>query len=110
MLARLPSGDLLFRFLPAHAVLFLNRADECVVSARDHVKLLLGKRAPLLPGAHLELLPVAFDAIPVHLLASVFGSRTAAASVRRTDCRDCSAPHVRRRCARALTPTLIRAR
>jgi len=34
---------------------------------RNHVKLIVGKFAPLLLGVTLELLPITFNTIPVHV-------------------------------------------
>src|SRR5712664_3122720 len=49
-------------------VCFLDLAGELVTLSCDHVQQVVGKRAPLLLGATPELLPVAFDLIPAHLL------------------------------------------
>lgn len=64
--APLPIGKLLLRFLFGDAVSFLDLARKAVAFSRNHVKLIVGKLAPLLFDIALELLPVSLDAIPVH--------------------------------------------
>src|SRR6185503_15429902 len=63
-----PGGNLLLGFLFRDAVGFLDLADELVALAGSRFQLTIAQLAPLLPGAALELLPVAFNAIPVHLI------------------------------------------
>lgn len=46
---------------------FLNPASEAVALARQHVQVIRGEFAPLLPDTAMELFPVAVNAIPVHL-------------------------------------------
>ena len=60
----LPIGELLLRFILGDAVRFLDLAGEVIPLARNHVELVIGELAPLLLDIALELLPVAFDAVP----------------------------------------------
>src|SRR5687767_15898432 len=64
--ARLPVGELLLGLVLRDAVELLDPAQQHVALAGDDVELILGELAPLLQGIALELLPVAFDAVPVH--------------------------------------------
>src|SRR5258705_9288746 len=61
-------AELFFRFILGDAVLLLDLAREQVALAGDHIQLVVGQLAPLLFRLALDLLPVAFDAIPIHLL------------------------------------------
>src|SRR5512133_115979 len=65
--ALLPFGELLLRFVLGDAIGFLDLAREAVAFARNHLELVVAQLAPLLFGIALELLPVALDAVPVHL-------------------------------------------
>src|SRR6185436_11031236 len=53
-------AELFFRLILGDAVLLLDLAG-------DHIQLVVGQLAPLLFRLALDLLPVAFDAIPIHL-------------------------------------------
>src|SRR3954469_9197886 len=64
--ALFPVADLLLGLLPRDAVRLLDPAQQQVALSRDHVELVIGELAPLLQRVALELLPVAFDAVPVH--------------------------------------------
>ena len=55
-LARLPCGKLFLRFILGEAVRFLDFAGQVIAFARNHVKLIVGKFAPLLLDVTLELL------------------------------------------------------
>src|SRR5436305_11401975 len=61
-----PAADLLVGFVASAAVFLLDLAHELVALAADGVELVVGQLAPLFLDRSLELLPVAFDAIPVH--------------------------------------------
>src|SRR5690349_8698195 len=65
-LARLPLLQLLLGFILADAVRVLDLADQLVAITGDAVQVVVGELAPLLLHFSLHLLPVAFDAIPVH--------------------------------------------
>src|SRR6185436_13868079 len=66
LLLRFPVGDLALGLVLADAVGVLDLADQLVALARDAVEVVVGELAPLLLRLALQLLPVAFDAIPVH--------------------------------------------
>src|SRR5438105_2960884 len=63
-----PILDLLLRFILGHAVALLDAAYELVLLPVDHLKVILGELAPLLSDLAGELLPIAFDPVPVHCL------------------------------------------
>src|SRR4026209_2728539 len=65
-LAGFPILHLLLGLVLADAVRVLDLADELVALAGDAVDVVVGELAPLLFHFALHLLPVAFDAIPVH--------------------------------------------
>jgi hypothetical protein len=48
------------------AVAFLNLTLKLLLSPIDYIEVIVGEPAPFLLGSALELLPVAFDSIPVH--------------------------------------------
>src|SRR5436190_15825511 len=62
-----PAIDLLLRLVLGDAIALLDAADELVLLAVDDGKIVLGQLAPLLLDLAGDLLPVAFNAIPVHL-------------------------------------------
>ena len=62
----LPIAELLLRYILGDAIRFLDLAGKAVALACNHVQLVIGELAPLLLGAALELLPVAFNAVLVH--------------------------------------------
>ena len=53
-------------FLAVYPVLLLVLARELIVSAGDHAQPVTGQPAPALPHAAAQLLPLAFEAIPIH--------------------------------------------
>ena len=59
--------DLLLGLVLGDPVLLLDLADELVALAGDDVDVVVGELAPLLLHLARELLPVAFDAVPVHV-------------------------------------------
>src|SRR5262249_36484119 len=61
-----PVVDLALRLVLGVAVALLQAAGELRALAFDHVQVVVGELAPLLPDLTFKLLPVAFDAIPVH--------------------------------------------
>src|SRR3982074_2931619 len=61
-----PRVDLTLRLILGDAVAFLDTADELVLLAADDGQVVLGQLAPLLLHLAGELLPIAFDAIPIH--------------------------------------------
>src|SRR5262245_31579255 len=65
--ARLELVQLLLGFVLGDAVLLLDPSGQLLAAAGDDVELVVGELAPLLLGLALQLLPVAFDAIPVHM-------------------------------------------
>src|SRR6185436_20938770 len=68
LLRLLPGRELRLRVVLGDAVRLLDLPGEHVALAGDDVEAAVGELAPLLLGRALELLPVAFDAIPVHML------------------------------------------
>jgi hypothetical protein len=67
----LPFFDLPLRLFAGDAVVLLNPTHQLLALALDLVELVVGQLAPLLQGLAAELLPVAFDLIPVHGLPPV---------------------------------------
>src|SRR5690606_22946310 len=76
-----PGVHLALGLVPGDAVALLHTAGELVALAGGDVEVVVGELAPLLLRLALELLPVAFDAIPVHgfLLFSVVSCATGGA-------------------------------
>src|SRR5450830_216341 len=66
VLAFLPSGKLFLRLFPGDSIGFLDFAEKLIAFARNYIELIVGEFPPLLLDVALELLPVAFDSIPVH--------------------------------------------
>src|SRR5688572_3401775 len=62
----LPVLDLAIRLVLRAAVALLDLADELVALAVDDRNVIIGELAPALLDLTLELLPVAFNAIPIH--------------------------------------------
>src|SRR5688572_1696400 len=62
-------------FLPVDPVLFLVLARELIVRAGDDAQPVTGQPAPAFPHAAAQLLPLAFEAIPVHI--QILGSLNA---------------------------------
>src|SRR5205814_3048325 len=58
--------DLLLGLVLRNPVGFLEAARQLVAVAGDAVELVVRHAAPLLANLALELLPVAFDAVPIH--------------------------------------------
>src|SRR5712691_3668976 len=75
-----PSVDLALGFVLGNAVALLQAAGELGALALDHIEVIVGELSPLLPNLAFELLPVSFNAIPVHrsllLLISKDGGKT----------------------------------
>src|SRR5438477_3676390 len=67
LLAVFPFADLIFGVVARAAVALLDLADELVALARHAVELVIGELAPALLQRALHLLPVACNAIPIHL-------------------------------------------
>jgi len=53
------------------AVALLQLAFELIAATFDHVQVVVGELAPFLLGGALELLPIAFDPVPIHRRPSV---------------------------------------
>src|SRR2546426_1023143 len=68
LLRMLPGGKLLLRFLAGDAVRLLDRSRELLALARARVELIAGELAPVPQGVALEMLPLAFNTIPFHLI------------------------------------------
>src|SRR3990172_1477991 len=66
VLAFLPGGKLLLRLFDGDSIGFLDLAEKLITPARNDIELIVGKFPPLLLDVALELLPVAFDSVPVH--------------------------------------------
>src|SRR6516225_4793952 len=58
--------DLLARGVARDAVALLHLAGELLAAARDHCEIVVRELSPLLLGSAPELLPITFDAIPIH--------------------------------------------
>jgi hypothetical protein len=65
----LPGRDLLLGLVLGHAITFLDLAGQLGATTLDDVEVVVGELAPLRLDLALELLPVAFDAIPVHVMS-----------------------------------------
>jgi hypothetical protein len=61
-----PGIDLLLRLILGVTVSLLDLAFELVTLARDHVQVVVGELTPLLFDLALHLLPISFNAVPVH--------------------------------------------
>src|SRR5712691_2636638 len=61
-----PRIDLTLRLVLGDAIAFLDAADELVLLAADDGQVVFRQLAPLLLHLAGQLLPVAFDAIPIH--------------------------------------------
>src|SRR2546427_8011111 len=68
LLRMLPGGKLLLRFLAGDAVRLLDLSRELLALARALVELIAGELATVPQGVALEMLPLAFNAIPFHLI------------------------------------------
>src|SRR2546425_3825472 len=84
LLRMLPGGKLLLRFLAGDAVRLLDRSRELLALARARVELIAGELAPVPQGVALEMLPLAFNTIPFHLIPFAAGSEAAATSLPRS--------------------------
>ena len=67
MIGIFPILDLAFRLVLRDAIVFLDFAHQVFPFAGDLVQMVVGKRTPLRFDAALELLPVPFNAIPIHV-------------------------------------------
>lgn len=61
-----PGIDLSFGFVLGDAVAFLNAPEQLVLLAADHGHVVVDELALLLLDLARDLLPVAFDPVPVH--------------------------------------------
>src|SRR5512141_2086810 len=77
LVARFKVLDLFFGFLLRDAVGLLYLPRQLIALAGNHVEVIVGKLAPLRFHLALELLPVAFNDIPVHSDLLWFGPRPA---------------------------------
>src|SRR5881409_726869 len=75
LLRMLPGGKLLLRFLAGDAVRLLDRSRELLALARARVELIAGELAPVPQGVALEMLPLAFNTIPFHLIPFLAAKR-----------------------------------
>src|SRR5262245_65209569 len=66
-----PGVDLAIGFVLRHAVALLKPAAELRALTLDDVEVVAGELAPLLLNLAFELLPIAFDTIPIHRFASL---------------------------------------
>jgi hypothetical protein len=73
-----PGVDLLLRLVLGDAVALLDLADELGAAPLDGVEVVIGELAPLLLNAPAELLPIAFDAIPMEITPFADGPNGAA--------------------------------
>jgi hypothetical protein len=62
-----PSVDLAIGFVLSLAIPLLKLADELLAIAGDDVHIVTGQFAPLLLHGALELFPIAFDLVPIHV-------------------------------------------
>lgn len=65
-MTRQPTVDLSFNFLLRLSVTFLDTARKLTAFATDDIKVVVGEFSPLLLDSAFELLPVAFNPIPIH--------------------------------------------
>ena len=65
-IAPLELPQLALAFFLGNTVLLLVSARELIVLAGDHAQPIIGQPAPLFSHAPAQLLPLAFEAIPVH--------------------------------------------
>src|SRR5215470_3269207 len=68
-----PGVDLFVGFVLGKAVALLQPAGQLRPLALDHVEIVVGELAPLLLNLALELFPIAFDTVPIHLHPPVIG-------------------------------------
>src|SRR5262249_8414617 len=69
-----PGVHLAVGFVLRHAVALLKPAAELHALALDDVEVVAGELAPLLLNLAFELLPIAFDTIPIHRFAPLFAA------------------------------------
>jgi hypothetical protein len=55
-----------------NAVTLLNLALELIAAASDHIEVVIRELAPLLFDLAFDLLPIAFNPVPVHSISSLF--------------------------------------
>src|SRR5215468_6768209 len=78
-----PGVDFALGLVPGVAVALLQTAGELSALALDDIQIVVGELAPFLLHLALELLPIAFDTIPVHASSPIsleFAFSDAAAS------------------------------
>src|SRR5260221_3931251 len=63
-----PAVDLTLRLVLGDAIALLNATDELILLAVDDREIVFGQLAPLLLHLAGQLLPIAFNTIPVHVL------------------------------------------
>lgn len=63
----LPIGELLFGLLLGDAVAFLDLACKVLTPPVNDIKIVIGLLSPLFFGLASDMLPIAFDLIPVHM-------------------------------------------
>src|SRR3982074_2816704 len=61
-----PVIHVLVNLVLGEAVALLQLAFELLAAALDHVEIVVGEFTPLFLGLSLELLPIAFDPVPIH--------------------------------------------
>jgi hypothetical protein len=66
-LAVIPGVYILLNLVLGEAVAFLDFALELITLSIDSSKIIVGEVAPLLFDLTLDLLPVTFDSIPIHV-------------------------------------------
>ena len=71
MLALQPFIDLTLSFLLGHAVSLLQSAGKLIALTRDEVQVIVCELSPLLFSRSSELLPLAFELIPIHIFLSL---------------------------------------
>src|SRR5207245_9010946 len=71
-----PVGHIPADLVLGKAVTLLELAFELLAATLDHVEIVVGELAPLLLGGALELLPVAFNPVPIHRHPSVWVEMT----------------------------------
>jgi len=80
-LATVPIVDIFGSTILLVAVALLDFALQLITLASDHIKVVISKFAPLLLDLSLDLLPVAFNAVPVHVIVLLVAGREKASDV-----------------------------
>ena len=65
-MAIVPIIDFFFRLIFGIAITLLKTAFELILLARDDIEIIVGQLAPLLLDLAFHLLPISFDAVPIH--------------------------------------------